>query len=345
MSYAIAAGTVFRDVVVWESPSIPQAAGAGAQQAAGSRCSGSGGSSSSAWDAALVAPTALRLQGHIGSIHRQAETGAWEELLSVWEGGVHPEQLWSQPAGLQWVLAQKHWGMHLQTAAAAAVAVWITCNTCARSLHRLRWSPDGAAVASASDDRTLRLWDIPAALTATPSGTPTAAGEPAAAPGSSNHGPALLQPRHVLWGHSARLWDVAWAPGLVVSAAEDCTCRFWCRATGQLLGVVQVRRGASGRGARVVWLAVPGGWRGAFRGPAHWGNGHPMSSARCTAGGELESWAASGGSTPAALPAVIHRLTGHDPAPPRPAPPSPSPPGRATAAAASGSARCWAGCW
>lgn len=72
-----------------------------------------------------------------------------------------------------------------------------------------------------------------------------------------------MQPWHVLFGHTARLWDICFlpaggrgmrcdAPGsLVVSAAEDCTCRVWDVAGGGHLASI---RGHRGRG---VWRCAP----------------------------------------------------------------------------------------
>ena len=37
--------------------------------------------------------------------------------------------------------------------------------------------------------------------------------------------PVELSAAHVSYGHGARLWDVQFSGGLVVSASEDCTCR------------------------------------------------------------------------------------------------------------------------
>ena len=108
---------------------------------------------------------------------------------------------------------------------------------------RVRWAPDGQTLASASDDRTLRVWELPDL--APGHATPAEAG-----PAPANAAPALELPdagalaactsaelaggaaaavelaaARVSYGHGARLWDVQFCGGLVVSASEDCTCR------------------------------------------------------------------------------------------------------------------------
>ncbi len=70
------------------------------------------------------------------------------------------------------------------------------------------WAPDGQAVASASDDRSVMIWQLP---------------EQAHDPADS--GPAMMEAASVLTGHLARLWDAKFAGDLVITASEDCTCR------------------------------------------------------------------------------------------------------------------------
>ncbi|GAB4818244.1 hypothetical protein N2152v2_005290 [Parachlorella kessleri] len=174
-SYLVASGTIFWDVVVWETPGVPLT-----------------GLDAKPDGAAAIAATRYRCKGHKGAI------------------------------------------------------------------HRVRWSPDGALLGSASDDRTLRIWDIPPppatnssrARSASVSGdlapgTAATAGEVAALPPAVPAAPAgqVLQPRHVLFGHTAHLFDCAWGGGLVVSASEDCSCRFWDLGSGQLLATLQGHRG------------------------------------------------------------------------------------------------------
>ena len=151
-----------------------------------------------AYSTPAAVPLLLRLKGHEGSIHRCA----------------------AQPR----TAAQQQ-----RTAAAPCLPTGAPALPPSR---RVRWSPCGRLLASASDDRSLRLWAIP---------------EPALESGAAAaavHQP--LQAQRVLWGHAARLWDCAFdgGPGssrFLVTASEDCTCRVWCLATGGLLATVQVR--------------------------------------------------------------------------------------------------------
>ncbi|KAK2080126.1 hypothetical protein QBZ16_002522 [Prototheca wickerhamii] len=104
------------------------------------------------------------------------------------------------------------------------------------SIHRVAWSEDGRLLASASDDRSLCIWDVP---------------EIGDVAGEQNlDTPAtILAPHLRLYGHTGRLWDACFVPGqaLVISASEDCSARIWSLESGELCGVL---RGHAGRG---IW--------------------------------------------------------------------------------------------
>ena len=77
-----------------------------------------------------------------------------------------------------------------------------------------RFSPDGRRLATASNDRTVRVWDL-------------------------ESGERLAELR----GHTERVWDVAWSADgqLLATASNDFTARLWNAESGAPLAVLRSR--------------------------------------------------------------------------------------------------------
>eukprot|EP00002_Diphylleia_rotans_P018749 TRINITY_DN3629_c0_g1_i13.p1 TRINITY_DN3629_c0_g1~~TRINITY_DN3629_c0_g1_i13.p1 ORF type:complete len:746 (-),score=74.08 TRINITY_DN3629_c0_g1_i13:746-2983(-) len=85
-------------------------------------------------------------------------------------------------------------------------------------IFRVFWSPCSTFAVSASDDRTIRRWDIPI----------------------GNESSSRLV--HTYFGHLARVWDCSIVGNYVVSSAEDSTCKVW-HLQGRLLQTLQGHAG------------------------------------------------------------------------------------------------------
>lgn len=76
----------------------------------------------------------------------------------------------------------------------------------------LQFAEDGASLASTSDDRSVRLWKY-----------------------SDNH----WQCSWVGWGHSARVWSVAFSSMGLISTAEDASAKIWDLERGSQIGEIR----------------------------------------------------------------------------------------------------------
>ncbi|MGA9768354.1 MAG: TIR domain-containing protein [Blastocatellia bacterium] len=92
-----------------------------------------------------------------------------------------------------------------------------------RWISRIAWSPDGAYLASPSDDKTIRIWDMR-------SGTCV----------------------HTLQGHTSTVYSVAWSPDgqRLASASGDKTIHLWDAASGKHL---QTLKGHTSYAFSVAW--------------------------------------------------------------------------------------------
>lgn len=106
------------------------------------------------------------------------------------------------------------------------------------SIHTVSWSSSANMLASGSDDRTLRVWDVRLFLDLR---SDESDGSNASKQSILERRFSLdnrdIKPRFVLYGHLARLWRVTFAPGeqIIASASEDGTCKLWSMESGVCL--------------------------------------------------------------------------------------------------------------
>jgi WD40 repeat protein len=116
------------------------------------------------------------------------------------------------------------------------------------SIHRVRWSHTGTILASASDDRTLRIWHF------------KDDNEERTSSAESSSNIQTIEASLVLWGHTGRLWDCAYLGpdcNYIMSVSEDCSYRIWDIEDGGGRCVTHVGIGHRGRGIWQCAVLIP----------------------------------------------------------------------------------------
>jgi WD40 repeat protein len=252
----VAAGTAFGDIFVWQLPQAALHPSSRDKSAAAAALFSS--SSSGCPQHYHGVPVLLKLCGHEGSIHRLT----WGPATAAAAGA--DETANGTPAGVATTSSSSS-SSSSSRESAGQLLVWL---------------------GSCSDDRSARLWKVPLSSSthhqqqqqqqqqqedhslAILSDQPAAAAAAAAAEAQLQ---CTLQASVTLWGHSARVWDMAFlgdqqlcsisnssssssssssrddALGsgssgglLVATGSEDCSCCLWDAQTGQQAAVLKV---------------------------------------------------------------------------------------------------------
>ncbi|GAX13456.1 hypothetical protein FisN_36Lh006 [Fistulifera solaris] len=102
----------------------------------------------------------------------------------------------------------------------------------AGTMHALRFDDSGERLASVSNDRSVRLWEY--------------------------HPDEKWQERWTVWGHTARVWDVAFVQQYVVSTGGDNTIRLWSAESGTALHLWYTQRCMRSLDTCDTWIAAGG---------------------------------------------------------------------------------------
>lgn len=175
-----------------------------------------------------------------GSSRGTAKIWDLESRRAVQQIGGHEAEisrlLWSRDGSRILSAGSDGWVQVIRVAPGEETAVLQRFKAHEDAVHGAALSPDDTRLATASADRTIRVWSLPA-------------------------GELLAE----LKGHNERVWDVRWSPDgrRLASASNDYTARVWDAETGQpmlrLMAAMQVYKVAwSGDGSQLVVVPMDG---------------------------------------------------------------------------------------